>query len=115
MPGATSRWNRGKDLSWEPLRIERVAEVAYDHLQGDRFRHATTFLRWRPDKQPADCRYDQLEETAAFELQRIFSPETQEVAQRAGTLAAPGSSSAGTASSSRRIGWRNVLQGGMNG
>jgi len=72
LPGATSRWNRGKDLSWEPLRVERVAEVAYDHLQGDRFRHATTFKRWRPDKQPADCRYDQLEETAAFELEQIF-------------------------------------------
>jgi ATP-dependent DNA ligase len=72
MPGAGSRWNRGKDLSWEPLRVERVAEVAYDHLQGDRFRHATTFKRWRPDKQPADCRYDQLETTAPFELQRIF-------------------------------------------
>ncbi len=72
LPGATSRWNRGKDLSWEPLRLERVAEVAYDHLQGDRFRHGTTFKRWRPDKQPADCRYDQLEETAAFELAQIF-------------------------------------------
>jgi len=72
LPGATSRWNRGKDLSWEPLRLERVAEVAYDHLQGDRFRHGTTFQRWRPDKQPADCRYDQLEETAAFELEQIF-------------------------------------------
>ena len=72
LPGATSRWNRGKDLSWEPLRLERVAEVAYDHLQGDRFRHATTFQRWRPDKQPADCRYDQLEETAAFELEQIL-------------------------------------------
>jgi ATP-dependent DNA ligase len=72
LPGATSRWNRGKDLSWEPLRLERVAEVAYDHLQGDRFRHATTFQRWRPDKQPRDCRYDQLEETAAYELARIF-------------------------------------------
>jgi ATP-dependent DNA ligase len=74
MPGATSRWNRGKDLGWEPLRIERVCEVAYDHLQGDRFRHATHFQRWRPDKQPADCRYDQLEETAAFELSKIFAP-----------------------------------------
>jgi ATP-dependent DNA ligase len=72
MPGATSRWNRGKDLSWEPLRAERVVEVAYDHLQGDRFRHATTFVRWRPDKRPEDCRYDQLEETAAFELAKIF-------------------------------------------
>ena len=64
LPGATSRWNRGKDLSWEPLRAERVVEVAYDHLQGDRFRHGTTFRRWRPDKPPADCRYDQLETTA---------------------------------------------------
>jgi ATP-dependent DNA ligase len=72
LPGATSRWNRGKDLSWEPLRCERVAEVAYDHLQGDRFRHATTFRRWRPDKAPEQCRYDQLETTAAFELSRIF-------------------------------------------
>jgi ATP-dependent DNA ligase len=72
LPGATSRWNRGKDLSWEPLRAERVAEVAYDHLQGDRFRHGTTFKRWRPDKSPADCRYDQLEETAPFEIARIF-------------------------------------------
>jgi ATP-dependent DNA ligase len=72
LPGATSRWNRGKDLSWEPLRVERVAEVAYDHLQGDRFRHATTFKRWRPDKHPDACRYDQLEETAAYELGLIF-------------------------------------------
>jgi len=72
MPGATSRWNRGKDLSWEPLRIERVVEVAYDHLQGDRFRHATTFRRWRPDKRPEDCRYDQLEVTAPYELEAIF-------------------------------------------
>lgn len=74
LPGATSRWNRGKDLSWEPLRAERVAEVAYDHLQGDRFRHATTFRRWRPDKRPDACRYDQLEVTPAFELARIFGP-----------------------------------------
>jgi ATP-dependent DNA ligase len=72
LPGATSRWNRGKDLSWEPLRADRVVEVAYDHLQGDRFRHGTTFVRWRPDKRPEDCRYDQLEETAAFELEKIF-------------------------------------------
>ena len=72
MPGATSRWNRGKDLSWEPLRTERVAEVAYDHLQGDRFRHGTTFKRWRPDKPPESCRYDQLETTAPFLLAGIF-------------------------------------------
>jgi ATP-dependent DNA ligase len=55
MPGMGSRWNRGKDLSWEPLRPERVCDVAYDHLQGTRFRHATHFLRWRPDKQPGDA------------------------------------------------------------
>jgi ATP-dependent DNA ligase len=73
LPGATSRWNRGKDLSWEPVRAERVVEVAFDHLQGDRFRHATTFRRWRPDKRPEDCRYDQLEVTAPFELARIFA------------------------------------------
>jgi ATP-dependent DNA ligase len=75
MPGASSRWNRGKDLSWEPLRVERVCEVAYDHLQGDRFRHATQFLRWRPDKPPRACRYDQLEVTPAYELSRIFRRE----------------------------------------
>jgi ATP-dependent DNA ligase len=72
LPGATSRWNRGKDLSWEPLRPERVCEVAYDHMQGSRFRHAAQFLRWRPDKRPQDCRYDQLEVTPAYELERVF-------------------------------------------
>lgn len=72
MPGATSRWNRGKDLSWEPLRIERVAEVAYDHLQGDRFRHATHFKRWRPDRSPSSCTYAQLEVTPPIEIQKIF-------------------------------------------
>jgi ATP-dependent DNA ligase len=72
MPGATSRWNRGKTLEWEPLRPERVVEVAYDHLQGDRFRHATHLVRWRPDKRPEDCRYDQLESTPPYELAAIF-------------------------------------------
>jgi ATP-dependent DNA ligase len=72
MPGGQSRWSAGKDLSWEPLRIERVCEVKYDHLQGDRFRHATTFLRWRPDRSPEHCRYDQLEVTTPFELQKVF-------------------------------------------
>ena len=72
MPGGQSRWSAGKDLSWEPLRIERVCEVKYDHLQGDRFRHATAFLRWRPEKRPAECRYDQLEVTPAYELEKVF-------------------------------------------
>jgi ATP-dependent DNA ligase len=72
MPGAQSRWSAGKDLSWEPLRPERVCEVKYDHLQGDRFRHAAGFLRWRPDKPAADCRYDQLEVTRPYDLAKIF-------------------------------------------
>lgn len=72
LPGGQSRWSAGKDLSWEPLRVERVCEVKYDHLQGDRFRHATIFLRWRPDKRPRDCRYDQLEVTTPYELERVF-------------------------------------------
>jgi ATP-dependent DNA ligase len=74
MPGVQSRWSAGKDLSWEPVRVERVCEVKYDHLQGDRFRHAAVFLRWRGDKQPADCRYDQLEVTPPAELAKIFRP-----------------------------------------
>lgn len=72
MPGAQSRWSGGKDLRWEPLRPERVCEVRYDHLQGDRFRHATTFMRWRPDKPAAGCRYDQLEVTAPYALAQVF-------------------------------------------
>jgi ATP-dependent DNA ligase len=72
MPGGQSRWSAGKDLSWEPVRIERVCEVKYDHMQGPRFRHAAVFLRWRPDKPPAACRYDQLEVTPAYELAKVF-------------------------------------------
>ena len=78
LPGATSRWNRGKDLSWEPLRLELVAEVGYDHLQGDRFRHAAQFKRWRPDKPPAACRYDQLEVTPPAELAALFGGSSNE-------------------------------------
>ena len=73
MPGGQSRWSAGKDLSWEAVRPERVCEVKYDHLQGDRFRHAAVFVRWRPDKPPGDCRYDQLEVATPFELSRIFA------------------------------------------
>jgi ATP-dependent DNA ligase len=72
MPGGQSRWSAGKDLSWEPVRIERVCEVKYDHMQGPRFRHAAIFQRWRPDKRPGDCRYDQLEVTTPYELQKVF-------------------------------------------
>ena len=72
MPGAQSRWSGGKDLGWQPLRPERVCEVRYDHLQGRRFRHATTFMRWRDDKPPRLCRYDQLEVTTPYELAKVF-------------------------------------------
>jgi ATP-dependent DNA ligase len=73
MPGAKSRWTGDKDLSWELLRPERVCEVKYDHVQGRRFRHAATFQRWRVDKTPDDCRYDQLEVIPPYELGQIFS------------------------------------------
>jgi ATP-dependent DNA ligase len=76
MPGGQSRWSAGKDLSWEPLRIERVCEVKYDHLQGPRFRHATIFQRWRPDKRPEDCRYDQLDVTTPYELEKVFGAQS---------------------------------------
>jgi ATP-dependent DNA ligase len=72
LPGAASRWNHGKDLSWVALRPERVCEVSYDHMQGSRFRHAAHFARWRADKGPLACRYDQLEVTPPYELARVF-------------------------------------------
>src|SRR3954451_20922941 len=73
MPGAASRWNAGKDLSWEPLRPELVVEVAYDQMQGDRFRHATQFVRWRTDRDPSSCSYEQLEKPVKFALADIFN------------------------------------------
>jgi ATP-dependent DNA ligase len=77
MPGAQSRWSAGKDLSWEPLRPERVCEVKYDHLQGNRFRHAAVFQRFRYDKPAAECRYDQLEVTPPYELAKVFAGESR--------------------------------------
>ncbi len=73
VPGGKSRWSGGKDLSWVPLRAELVVEVAYDHMQGSRFRHTAQFRRWRTDKKPADCTYAQLEVVAPEELARIFT------------------------------------------
>jgi ATP-dependent DNA ligase len=73
MPGGQSRWSGGKDLFWEPLRPELVVEVAYDHMQGGRFRHVAQFRRWRPDKKPRDCTYDQLEVVPPEELSAIFA------------------------------------------
>jgi ATP-dependent DNA ligase len=73
MPGAQNRWSQGKDPAWEPLRIELVVEVAYDHMQGTRFRHVAHFRRWRTDKRPRDCTYAQLEVVPPHELAAIFA------------------------------------------
>lgn len=73
MPGGQSRWSQGKDLSWQPLRPELVVEVAYEHMQGTRFRHMAQFRRWRTDKAPRDCTYEQLEVVAPHELADIFA------------------------------------------
>jgi ATP-dependent DNA ligase len=72
VPGGVSRWSAGKTMDWEPLRIEQVCEVAYDHLQEQRFRHATTFVRWRPDREPASCVYSQLDTPVPSELSEVF-------------------------------------------
>ncbi|MET7711825.1 ATP-dependent DNA ligase [Streptomyces sp. NPDC005407] len=74
LPGAQSRWTGKKDLSWVALRPERVVEVAYDHMEGDRFRHTAQFRRWRPDREPADCTYAQLEEPVRYDLSEVLAP-----------------------------------------
>jgi ATP-dependent DNA ligase len=73
IPGGKSRWSQGKDLSWEPVRPELVVEVAYDHMQGTRFRHTAQFRRWRTDRKPRDCDFAQLEVVPPQELAQIFS------------------------------------------
>jgi ATP-dependent DNA ligase len=72
LPGAVSRWTGGKDLSFTPLRPERVLEVGYDHMEGTRFRHTTQFKRWRPDREPASCTYEQLVEPVGFDLKELL-------------------------------------------
>jgi ATP-dependent DNA ligase len=72
LPGAGNRWNANKDMSWEPLRLGLVAEVAYDGMQGDRFRHATQLVRWRPDREPQSCTYDQLDRPVPELLEHVF-------------------------------------------
>jgi ATP-dependent DNA ligase len=72
-PGTQSRWSAGKDLSFTPLRPERVLEVGYDHMEGRRFRHTAQFKRWRPDRDPESCGYDQLEEPLSYDLARILN------------------------------------------
>ena len=68
-----SRWQAGKDLSFTPLRPERVVEVRYDHMEGIRFRHTAQFVRWRPDRTPESCTYEQLEEPVKFDLADVLS------------------------------------------
>ncbi|WP_026146224.1 ATP-dependent DNA ligase [Nocardioides sp. Iso805N] len=68
VPGTQSRWSQGKDLSFIPLRPERVLEVGYDHMEGRRFRHTAQFKRWRPDRDPTSCGYDQLDEPVSYDL-----------------------------------------------
>lgn len=72
LPGGPSRWTGKKDLSWIALRPERVVEVAYDHMQGDRFRHTAQFRRWRPDREPPQCTYAQLEEPVGYDLAQVL-------------------------------------------
>jgi ATP-dependent DNA ligase len=72
LPGAVSRWNAKKDLSWEPLRPELVIEVAYEHMEGTRFRHTAHFRRWRPDREPSSCTYEQLEQPVRFDVSRVL-------------------------------------------
>jgi ATP-dependent DNA ligase len=73
VPGGTSRWSAGKDMTWEPLRPELVCEVSYDHLQDQRFRHGTSFRRWRPDRLPSSCTYSQLDTPVPSELSQVFA------------------------------------------
>jgi ATP-dependent DNA ligase len=74
MPGGPSRWNATKDMSWLPLRPERVAEVAFTQLESGRFRHNAQFLRWRPDREPSSCTYDQLDVATKVDFEQLFAP-----------------------------------------
>ena len=73
MPGGMNRWNAKKDMSWEPVRVERVVEVEFDQLQSGRFRRVARFERWRPDKTPTECTYDQLDVAVPLELREVFA------------------------------------------
>ena len=73
VPGGISRWTGGKDLSWEPLRPELVVEVGYDAMEGDRFRHTAQFRRWRPDRTPESCTYEQLERPLRFDVDDVLA------------------------------------------
>ncbi|WP_338037602.1 ATP-dependent DNA ligase [Nocardioides zeae] len=79
VPGTQSRWSAGKDLSFVPLRPERVLEVGYDHMEGRRFRHTAQFKRWRPDREPTSCGYEQLDEPVGYDLTTVLTPRTDPV------------------------------------
>jgi ATP-dependent DNA ligase len=87
----SSRWNPGKELSFVPLRPERVVEVRYDHLEGRRFRHTAQFVRWRPDRDPRSCTYDQLEETVGYDLAEVLAATTSTGGRRPGAPSTRGS------------------------
>ena len=76
VPGTQSRWSVGKDLSFTPLRPERVLEVGYEHMEGSRFRHTAQFKRWRPDRDPESCGYAQLEEPVGYDLTRVLGTDS---------------------------------------
>jgi ATP-dependent DNA ligase len=81
VPGTQSRWSQGKDLSFTPLRPERVLEVGYEHMEGRRFRHTAQFKRWRPDRDPESCGYDQLDEPVSYDLTRVFDVDVEPKAE----------------------------------
>jgi ATP-dependent DNA ligase len=73
MPGAISRWSGKKDMTWQPLRPDLVIEVGYDAMEGDRFRHTAQFRRWRPDRTPQSCTYDQLDRPVSYDLASVLT------------------------------------------
>jgi ATP-dependent DNA ligase len=81
VPGTQSRWSQGKDLSFTPLRPERVLEVGYEHMEGRRFRHTAQFKRWRPDRDPESCGYDQWDEPVSYDLTRVFDVDVEPKAE----------------------------------
>lgn len=87
LPGAPSRWSGTKNLEWEPVRPELVAEVGYDAMEGDRFRHTAQFIRWRPDRDPRSCRYDQLDRPVRFNVDHVLRGDPLTGADAGGTAA----------------------------
>ena len=85
IPGGVSRWTGTKNLEWEPLRPELVVEVGYDAMEGERFRHTAQFVRWRPDRDPRSCRYDQLDRPIRFDVDQVLRGDPTATVDRAAT------------------------------